>query len=49
MKDGAAAAMKAVRRISVKMSWKSGDLAVGVSYQETGIDSNDKNRALGRG
>jgi hypothetical protein len=28
---------------------KSGDLAVGVSYQETGIDSNDKKRGMGRG
>jgi hypothetical protein len=31
-----------------KMSWKSGDLAVGVIYQQSGIDSNDKNCRMGR-
>jgi hypothetical protein len=46
--DGAAAAVKAVRRMEKKMSWKSGDLAVGVIYQQSGIDSNDKNCRMGR-
>jgi hypothetical protein len=37
------------RGTATNKTQKSGDLAVGVSYQETGIDSNDKNRAMGRG